>query len=75
MTDALHFELCPETGICSIVRGGTEKIDLMPDEVAAIRDAAGDPKSILAVLADNDDAFTSALTPAELQQIENQLAR
>lgn len=74
MSESLSFERCPETGICSIFRGVKEKIDLMPDEVEAIRDAAGDPEAITEILAECDDEFAAALTPEELRAIAQTLS-
>ncbi len=73
MSETLSFERCPETGICSIFRGDLEKIDLMPDEVEAIRDAAGDPEAIKEIIAECDDEFAAALTPGELREIAHTL--
>jgi hypothetical protein len=42
----INIELCPETGICSIIKGNGSKIDLMPDEVSRVRLAAGNPAAI-----------------------------
>ncbi len=73
MSRSLSFERCPETGICSIFRGDLEKIDLMPDEVEAIRDAAGDPEVIKEIIAECDDDFAAALTPEEVREIAKTL--
>ena len=73
MSDELTFERCPETGICSIFRGGA-KIDLMPDEVADIADANGDADAIRKVLAESDRDFAAALSPQELGAIGQTLA-
>ncbi|HEY3376390.1 MAG TPA: hypothetical protein VGL77_02760 [Armatimonadota bacterium] len=74
MTEKLAFELCPETGICSIVRSDKGKIDLMPDEVVAIREAAGDAAQVQAVLAESDRDFAARLSPEELAQIGKTLS-
>lgn len=66
-------ELCPETGICSIVKNGTEKVDLMPDEVDAIRAAKGDAKAIQAIIANCDDTFAGNLEIGELAQVGRQI--
>lgn len=65
----LTVNVCPETGICSIGRGGTDKIDLMPDEVADIKDAA-DIDSVKAVIVDNDADFAGTLTTDDLTYIK-----
>jgi len=69
----VKIELCPETGICSIVRDGMNKVDLMPDEVAAIRDAGGDAAAIKAVVSECDAAFGSALDQTEIEAIVGKL--
>jgi len=65
----MTIERCPETGICSVVRADASKVDLMPDEVEAIRDTAGDLEAIKAVIAESDAGFAATLSPAELQRI------
>ena len=73
MSTALQIERCPETGICSIVRADNTKVDLMPDEVAAIAAAAGKPDAVRAIVGGSDEAFAAALNPAELAQIASRL--
>lgn len=65
----VQVEVCPETGLCSIVRAGGTKTDLMPDEVRALRDAGGDLVKIREVVAGADGEFGAALTEEELRQI------
>jgi hypothetical protein len=72
MKPALQIERCPETGICSIIRADNTKVDLMPDEVAAIA-AAGGADAVRAVVGGSDEAFAAKLTPAELAQISSRL--
>jgi hypothetical protein len=67
--EKLGVELCPETGLCSIVRPGGLKADLMPDEVLAVRAAGGDLAKVREVVAGADDAFGAMLTDEELRQI------
>ncbi|MBI3920080.1 MAG: hypothetical protein HY318_01585, partial [Armatimonadetes bacterium] len=57
MSEELNIELCPETGICSILRQGSSKVDLMPDEVEALRKAEGDPAAIRQILSGADGSF------------------
>ncbi|MBI4028106.1 MAG: hypothetical protein HY360_24190 [Verrucomicrobia bacterium] len=70
----LNIELCPETGIGSIVRENGHKVDLMPNEVKQLRQATGDPERLRAILADIDEKFAAALTPAEWALISARLA-
>jgi hypothetical protein len=70
----MQIERCPETGICSLVRADNSKVDLMPDEVAAIAAAAGKPEAVRAVVDGADAGFAAKLSPAELAQIAKQLA-
>jgi hypothetical protein len=73
MTDKLQIEKCPETGICSILRADNTKVDLMPDEVAAIAAAAGKPEEVRKVVGGSDDSFAAKLTAEELAQIAKAL--
>ena len=70
----IQIERCPETGICSLVRADHSKVDLMPDEVAAIAAAAGRPEAVRAVVDGADASFAARLSPADLAQIAKQLA-
>ncbi len=69
----LKLELCPETGICSIIKADGKKIDLMPDEVAAVRGAAKNPESVRATLAEIDADFAVNLDLAEIAQVSGRL--
>jgi hypothetical protein len=69
----LNIELCPETGICSIVRGDGSKIDLMPDEVAGIRNTPS-PEAVKKALEEVDPAFAQSLDAKELAQLTKELA-
>ncbi len=69
----LNVQLCPETGICSIVKADGRKIDLMPDEVSALRDAAGDQDAIRRTLAEVDSGFAGGLEPGEIDQVSTRL--
>lgn len=62
-------ELCPETGLCSLVKAGGAKTDLMPDEVAALRGAASDLAKARAIVAEVDASFGAALGDDELRAI------
>ena len=33
----LDIHMCPETGICSVIKEDKTKIDMMPDDVAQVR--------------------------------------
>lgn len=65
----LNIEQCPETGICSIIKKNGVKVDLMPGEVADIREAAGDMEKIKSVIGDADPSFAEALNTEELSII------
>ncbi len=67
--NAIRVELCPETGICSVVKEGNVKVDLMPGEVAAIREAGGDENAIKHVFAECDASFAESLDGAEVRDI------
>jgi len=66
---ALTIELCPETGICSIIKADGKKVDLMPDEVEAIRGAANDVGAIRSAIAGCDADFAQTLDIQELKQV------
>jgi hypothetical protein len=70
----VRIELCPETGICSVVKDDGNKIDLMPNEVAAIRAAGGDAAAIKTVVAECDATFAEALEDGEIQAIVGKLS-
>ncbi len=69
----LKVELCPETGICSIVKGDGSKIDLMPDEVGDIRKIKTDPKALQKALGEVDSSFAQSLDAKELAQLSKDL--
>jgi len=69
----LNVELCPETGMCSIVRADGSKADLMPNEVQALRDAKGVPEALRAVVAEGDASFAATLSDQELRDIVTRL--
>ena len=69
----LNVHLCPETGICSIIKGDGKKIDLIPDEVSQLRGASGDPAGIRQALAEIDPAFAQGLDADELEKVCSQL--
>jgi hypothetical protein len=71
--DKLNIELCPETGICSIIKKDGTKVDLMPDEVTTLREALGNPDSARKVIAEADASFAQSLAPEELAQLANGL--
>lgn len=71
----LNIELCPETGICSIIRGDGKKIDLMPNEVGDVRQASGKLDVIKQALAEVDGDFAAELGAEELQQVSSTLKK
>ena len=71
--DNLNIELCPETGICSIMKKDGTKVDLMPDEVRDLRVASGNPDSAKQVLSQVDSDFADSLSPDELKQLAARL--
>jgi hypothetical protein len=71
--DKLNVELCPETGICSIMRKDGSKVDLMPDEVQTLRGVLDNPASARSVLAEADAGFAASLAPEELRQLAARL--
>ena len=71
----LNIELCPETGICSIIKGDGQKVDLMPDEVGAVRNATGQSDAIRAAIAEADPDFAATLAGEDLQQLARTLRK
>lgn len=69
----LIIEQCPETGICSIVKGDGTKIDLMPNEVEELRDASGNNEKIKEALENVDPKFSDALTADEFNQLSSEI--
>jgi hypothetical protein len=69
----LNIELCPETGICSIIKKDGTKVDLMPDEVTNLRDSLSNPESVRKVIAEADSGFAQALAPEELAELSAEL--
>lgn len=69
----LNIQLCPETGICSIIKSDGKKIDLMPDEVIALRNASGDSNAIKQTLAEVNSSFADELDADEVAQVSNGL--
>jgi len=67
--DGLNIQVCPETGICSIIKGNGTKVDLMPDEVNNLREALDNPESARKVIAEADEGFAKLLAPEELKQL------
>lgn len=69
----LNIQLCPETGICSIIKGDGSKVDLMPDEVSQLKEAGGDATAIKKALAEVDAGFADQLDSDEVDQVSKQL--
>ncbi len=69
----LNIELCPETGICSIIKEDGKKVDLMPGEVADLREASGNADGIKQAIAEADDTFAEGLDADEIAQIAGKL--
>jgi hypothetical protein len=67
----LDIQVCPETGICSIIKGDGSKVDLMPGELNTLRAAAGKPEAVRTILADVDSGFAKALAADELAQLSS----
>ena len=65
----LDVQMCPETGICSIMNEQGAKIDIISAEVDQLRDAADSPKQVKDLLADVDPTFSEALTQDEIDQL------
>lgn len=69
----MRIELCPETGICSIMKDDGKRVDLIPDEVSQLKEASGDGGKIKGVLAGIDNGFAESLSSEEAAQIASEL--
>jgi len=69
----LDIHMCPETGICSVFKEDGTKIDMMPSEVADLKDAAGDAEKIKEIISQVDKSFTKDLGDEEIGQLTNEL--
>jgi hypothetical protein len=69
----LNIEMCPETGICSIMKENGGKVDLVSAEVDQLRQAAGDREKTKAVLAQIDAGFSGSLEGEELAQLAEEI--
>jgi hypothetical protein len=65
----ITVERCPETGICSIVRDGGSKIDLMPDEADQLLQVRNNSAKLRELLQEVDPAFAQALSDDEVARI------
>ncbi len=65
----ITVEKCPETGICSILKEGGLKVDLMPDEGEQLKNAAGDASKARDIIEQADISFAQNLTTEELNDI------
>jgi hypothetical protein len=70
---AINIELCPETGICSLMKSDTNKVDLMPFEVDDIRNASGDATKIREIVAEADQLFAAKLSDEEVIEFASSL--
>lgn len=69
----LNIQLCPETGICSVIKEDGKKVDMIAGEVDQLRKASGNHEEIKAVLGQVDNAFSNELSAEELDQISAEL--
>ncbi len=65
----MKIELCPETGLCSIVKDDGNKVDLIPAEVSQLKEGAGEEGKVKAVLGEIDDDFADGLSVEEIAEI------
>jgi len=69
----LNIQICPETGICSIIKENGNKIDLMPFEVEQIKEAGGSQDAIKQAIAEIDSDFAEELDSGEINQVSDEL--
>ena len=65
----LNVSVCSETGMCSIMKSGTDKVDLMPNEWDEIKNAAGDIAKIRNIVSEADPTFAKNLSDEELANV------
>lgn len=73
MMSEVTVELCPETGICSIIKDGSSKVDLIPGEVEALRAAQGDAEKLKSQIGEIDSVFSAQLSDENLSVIAAKL--
>ena len=66
---AITIERCPETGICSIVKAGSGKLDLMPDEVVALQQAGANLDRVREIVAEANSTLAAGLSADDLTMI------
>lgn len=71
----LNIQVCPETGICSIIKNDGSKVDLMPDEVKNLQKALASPEGARQVIAEADATFAKGLAAEELEELKKGLKR
>jgi spore maturation protein SpmA len=69
----LKVELCPESGICSIIKVDGSKVDLMPDEVVSIRAAEGEDAVARNVISSVSADFADGLSAEEISEISRRV--
>ena len=69
----ITVETCPETGICSLVKDGNLKVDLLPTECEQLKMVAGDVTKAKAIIEQSDSLFAESLTTEELNDILRRL--
>ena len=69
----LNIQLCPETGICSVIKADGSKIDMIPSEVDQLRQAEGDSAQLSEILSQVDSGFSSGLDAEDIEQISNDI--
>ena len=73
--ETIIVEKCPETGICSLVKGGGNKTDLMPFEVDELKKlSVDDVEKIREVIGQGNEAFAKSLSPEEIKRIYSQIS-
>ena len=65
----VNVEMCPETGICSLIKSGTDKADLMPFEVDELKAVAGDLAKAREIIKNANTIFAEKLSDEELAEI------
>lgn len=69
----VDIHMCPETGICSILKQDGGKIDMAMDEVDELREASGHLEKIRELIADLDSSFNEQLDDDDIAYLSRKI--
>ncbi len=65
----MQVTICPDTQICTIVRGDKTQLDLMPCEMSDVQ-LASSREAMREAISEADPKFAKALSDAELDELK-----